>query len=69
MDYSNPANQPVRWLAEGRDASATLDAANGGFGANDGDNEITGLYVSDGAIGTGDVLGKSAPNLESSRWR
>ena len=23
-DYSNPANQPVRWLAEGRDASATL---------------------------------------------
>ncbi len=47
-DYSNPANQPVRWLAEGRDASATLDSANGGFGTNDGDNEITGVHVSDG---------------------
>ena len=42
-DYSNPKNQPVRWLAEGRDASATLDADNGGFGSNEGDNEITGL--------------------------
>ena len=31
-------NQPVRWLAEGRDASATIDSANGGFGKNDGDN-------------------------------
>ena len=41
-DYSNPSAQPVRWLAEGRDASATLDSANNGFGTNEGDNEITG---------------------------
>src|SRR6185436_8949140 len=34
-DYSDSANQPVRWLAQGRDPSATLDAANGGFGKND----------------------------------
>ena len=26
-DYSDPANHPVRWLAEGRDASATLDGS------------------------------------------
>ncbi|HEY6653835.1 MAG TPA: hypothetical protein VI028_06880, partial [Solirubrobacterales bacterium] len=46
-DYSDPANHPVRWLAEGRDASATLDgsATPTGFGKNDGDNEITGIYV------------------------
>ena len=48
-DYSNPANQPVRWLAEGREASATIDSAFSGFGKNEGDNEITGLHVSDGA--------------------
>jgi poly-gamma-glutamate capsule biosynthesis protein CapA/YwtB (metallophosphatase superfamily) len=47
-DYSNPANTPVRSLAEGRDASATLDADNAGFGTNDQDNEITGIHVSDG---------------------
>ena len=41
-DYSARA-PAVRWLAEGRDASATLDAANGGFGKNEGDNEITGI--------------------------
>jgi hypothetical protein len=68
-DYSNPANQPVRWLAEGRDASATLDAANGGFGSNEGDNEITGLHVSDGAVGTSGILGAEVPDLTSSQWR
>ena len=45
-DYANSSNQPLRWLAEGRDASATIDSANDGFGKNDGDNEITGLHVS-----------------------
>jgi hypothetical protein len=40
----DPSNKPVRWLAEGRDASATLDAANGDLGVN----EITGVLVSDG---------------------
>lgn len=68
-DYSQPANQPVRWLAEGRDPSATLDAANGGFGSNEGDNEITGLYVSDGDIGTDGILGAETPDLNSKRWR
>jgi len=68
-DYSNSANQPVRWLAEGRDASATIDAANGGFGKNDGDNEITGAVVSDGDIDTDGVLGAKLPDLGNDKWR
>jgi hypothetical protein len=68
-DYSDPANQPVRWLAEGRDASATIDAANGGFGKNDGDNEITGLHVSDGDPSARGILGAKIPNLRDPHWR
>lgn len=68
-DYSNPANQPIRWLAEGRDPSATLDAANGGFGSNEGDNEITGTVVSDGDTGANGVLGAKLPNLGDGQWR
>ncbi|MDX6608341.1 MAG: hypothetical protein QOF85_266 [Solirubrobacterales bacterium] len=43
-------------------------AGNGGFG-NDGDNEITGLFVSDGDTGTDGILGEEVPNLESRKWR
>jgi len=68
-DYSNPANQPLRWLAEGRDASATLDAANGGFGSNEGDNEITGVHVSDGDPGVNGILGAKVPDLGNHAWR
>jgi hypothetical protein len=68
-NYANPANQPVRWLAEGRDPSATLDAANGGFGSNEGDNEITGVHVSDGDPGIGGVLGSKIPDLGDHAWR
>jgi hypothetical protein len=68
-DYSNPANQPVRWLAEGRDASAALDSSNGGFGKNDGDNEITGTHVSDGDPGVEGILGAKVPNVDDTHWR
>ncbi len=71
-DYSDPANQPVRWLAEGRDASATLDgsATPTGFGKNDGDNEITGIYVSDGDPSADGILGDEVPGPERTRkWR
>jgi hypothetical protein len=68
-DYSNPANVPVRWLAEGRDPSATIDSANGGFGHNDGDNEITGLHVSNGDPGANGVLGAKVPTIGSNGWR
>jgi hypothetical protein len=68
-DYSDAANQPLRWLGEGRDASATLDAANAGFGKNDGDNEITGLHVSDGDPTREGILGTKAPQLSDRKWR
>src|SRR5919204_1592619 len=41
-DYSDPANQPLRWLAEGRDPSATLDASSGGVGQKEGGKKKTG---------------------------
>jgi hypothetical protein len=68
-DYSDSSNEPLRWLAEGRDPSATLDAANGGFGKNEGDNEITGVHVSDGDPSANGVLGAKVPNLADPHWR
>lgn len=70
-DYSKPGTPaPLRWLAEGRDPSATLDNANGGFGKNEGDNEITGVHVSDGDPGVNGILGAKVPNLfDGSKWR
>ena len=62
------ATQPVRWLAEGRDPSATIDSAllgTPGF-RNDGDNEITGLHVSDGDPGAGGLLGARNPRSDAS---
>ncbi|MDQ3849636.1 MAG: phosphatase [Actinomycetota bacterium] len=69
VDYSDQGNQPVRWLAQGRDASATIDAANAGFGKNDGDNEITGLHVSNGDPSPRGILGARVPALFRSGWR
>jgi hypothetical protein len=70
-DYSKPgAPAPVRWLAEGRDPSATMDSAAGGFGKNDGDNEITGVHVSDGDPTVAGILGAKIPQLfDSAKWR
>jgi hypothetical protein len=69
VNYANPANQPVRWLAEGRDPSATIDSAFSGFGKNEGDNEITGAHVSDGDPGAHGILGAKAPDLRNPDWR
>jgi hypothetical protein len=53
--------EPVRILALGRDASATLDSGLGGVPntgfQNEGDNEITGFHVSDGDPGLAGILG------------
>jgi hypothetical protein len=68
-DYSSPSAKPLRWLAEGRDASATIDAANAGFGKNDGDNELTGVHVSDGDPSRGGILGAKVPQLGRDGWR
>ena len=62
------APEAVRWLAEGRDASATFDAA-GGPSYNAGDNEITGIHVSDGDPSAAGILGAKVPDVYSSGWR
>jgi hypothetical protein len=62
-DYSNSANQPLRFLAQGRDPSATVDSAllgSVGF-RNEGDNEITGIHVSNGDPGPDGILGAEIP--------
>jgi Bacterial protein of unknown function (DUF839) len=67
-DYSD-GSLPVRFLAEGRDPSATLDSANGGFGKNEGDNEITGIHVSDGDPSANGILGAKVPRFGHDGWR
>jgi len=62
---------PFRFLGEGRDAAATIDAANGGFALpgppsvarNDGDNEITGIHLSDGDPTSKGLIGTQAPRF------
>ena len=67
-DYSNPANQPARILAQGRDASATLDSIFG-FLYNDGDNEITGWHQSDGDPTIHGLIGTRTPTPFRNGWR
>jgi hypothetical protein len=55
----------TRFIAEGRDASATVDSAlldadAPGF-TNDGDNELTGIHTSDGDPTVGGILGAKDP--------
>lgn len=63
VDYSLAANQPVRIIAEGRDPSATLDSALGEFPGfqNDGDNELTGIHISNGDPTRNGILGAQVP--------
>jgi hypothetical protein len=70
-DYSNPANQPIRVLAEGRDAAATLDSQFLGLPGyqNDGDNEITGWHESDGDPSVNGLLGAKIPTPFRGGWR
>jgi Bacterial protein of unknown function (DUF839) len=70
-DVRHAGRPPVRLIAEGRDPFAEADA---GFGAastpgfqNEGDNEITGLDVSDGRVSAGGLLGRSG-TLRGARW-
>jgi hypothetical protein len=79
-NYSSASNQPIRFLAETRDASATLDsgiaavhsaAFPGTSFYNDGDNEITGIHVSDGDATKNGVLGAKSPKpfRGNGQWR
>jgi hypothetical protein len=64
---------PVRFLAEGRDPSATIDSYLLDSGAtgfpNEGDNEITGIHVSNGDTSVAGLLGRQAPHPFSDGWR
>ena len=62
------SNQPLRWLAEGRDPSATIDSSFS-FSKNDGDNEITGTTVSNGDPTPDGILGAEIPHLFKDSWR
>lgn len=73
VDVTTKQPRPVRFLAEGRDPSATidsakLDAGTSGF-SNDGDNEITGIHVSDGDPSVDGLLGANIPELFHGAWR
>jgi hypothetical protein len=70
-DYSDPSHQPVRIIAEGRDPSATIDSGllgTAGF-QNDGDNELTGIHVSDGDASANGLLGAKRPHPFRDDWR
>jgi hypothetical protein len=71
LDYSNPANQPARIIAQGRDPSAVLDSAFGGMPGfqNEGDNEITGIHASNGDPSTSGILGATTPKQFTGGWR
>jgi hypothetical protein len=66
-DYST-GRQPVRFLAQGRDASATIDSSSSALG-NDGDNEITGIHASNGDPSSKGLLGATMPKLFQNGWR
>lgn len=68
-DYAQAGTTPVRWLAEGRDPSATIDSSSNGFGKNDGDNEITGDVISDGDASPTGILGLKPPTPFVAGWR
>ncbi|MDQ1486918.1 MAG: hypothetical protein QOJ62_2611 [Actinomycetota bacterium] len=69
-DWSTGA-APTRFLGEGRDASATVDSAlfgSAGF-PNEGDNEITGIIVSDGNPTIKGLYGADVPKPFHDGWR
>jgi hypothetical protein len=68
LDVTQDQPTPVRFLAEGRDPSATFDADHTGHG-NDGDNEITGIHASDGDPTVAGLLGVEVPTMFKSGWR
>ncbi len=72
-DVTEAEPEATRFLAEGRDPSATIDAQMSEAGTpgfdNDGDNEITGIHVSDGDPTVKGLLGARAPKPFVGGWR
>jgi secreted PhoX family phosphatase len=73
VSYANGGHHPVRVMYVGRDASATIDSALGDFNGfqNEGDNEATGIHVSDGNPTVAGLLGVKVPHAfaPGSPWR
>jgi len=72
-DYSKEGTQPARIIAVGRDPLATIDSSIGsgppsGF-QNEGDNEITGIHISDGDPTEAGLLGAKVPTPFKNGWR
>jgi hypothetical protein len=69
-DFAHGA-QPVRFLGEGRDPSATLDSGFSGMAGftNDGDNEVTGIHMSNGDPSPRGILGAQRPRPFDDGWR
>ena len=73
-DYGKAdAPEPVRFLTAGRDEASTVDATllageDNGF-QNDGDNELTGIHVSDGDASVAGLLGSKVPTPFKDGWR
>lgn len=73
-DYGKAdAPTPVRFIANGRDEASTVDAAllavDGNGFQNDGDNEITGIHISDGDASEAGLLGAKIPTVFENGWR
>jgi hypothetical protein len=71
VDYSK-GSQPVKVIAEGRDPSATIDAALAAAGhgfQNEDDNELTGIHESNGDPTANGLLGASIPKGLGHGWR
>jgi len=68
-DYT--AKDPIKVLAQGRDDLATLDTTFAGMPGyqNEGDNEITGIHVSDGDASVEGLIGTKAPTPFDGTWR
>ncbi len=70
-DVRRPGDPPGRFIALGRDPDSALNAACVDAGVagfpNDGDNEPTGLHVSEGDDSVQGMQGKP-PNPEKARW-
>ena len=68
-DYAS--KDPIRFLAQARDDMAKIDSGflgKPGF-QNDGDNEITGIHVSDGSPTVEGLIGATAPTPFEKGWR
>jgi hypothetical protein len=61
----------VRILALGRDPSATIDSGLSGTSGfqNEGDNEVTGIHISDGDPSVNGLLGAKLPWPFHFGWR